>query len=118
MHVSWEVVHTWEEWKDFFLYLQYQFLEKMDSLPPFPKAHLLLTSLLIDERIRGFNRNEQRRPVTSRFVQGLIKDPEIMKASEVNKFFRITTHIRKEKCATLCMVRGLNDVRVVRAAQR
>ena len=56
--------------------------------------------------------------MTSRFVQGLIKDPEIMKASEVNKFFRITTHIRKEKCATLCMVRGLNDVRVVRAAQR
>ena len=61
MHASWEVVHTWAEWKDFFLYLQYQFLEKMDSLPAFPKAHLLLTSLLIDERIRGFNRNGAER---------------------------------------------------------
>lgn len=56
--------------------------------------------------------------MTGRFIQGLIRDPEIMKASEVNKFFRITTHIRKEKCATLCMVRGLNDVRVVWVAQK
>ena len=61
---------------------------------------------------------ERREPVTGRFIQGLIRDPEIMKASEVNKFFRITTHIRREKCATLCMVRGLNDVRVVWVAQK
>ena len=54
----------------------------------------------------------------SRFIQGMIRDPEVMKASEVNKFFRISTHIRKEKCATLCMVRGMNDVSVERSFQK
>lgn len=55
-HVSWEVSHTWEEWKDFYQFLQYQFYYKLDQLPSFPKSHVLLTTLLTEDRILCLNR--------------------------------------------------------------
>ena len=60
MHVSWEVAHTWEEWRDLYLYVEYRFPEQLKSLPPFPTAHLLMTTLLMDERVLGMNRKVVR----------------------------------------------------------
>ena len=34
----------------------------------------------------------------------MMKEPTMMKSCEVNKFFKISSHVRREKCATLCMV--------------
>lgn len=34
----------------------------------------------------------------------------MMKSCEVNKFFKISSHVRREKCATLCMVQDENEV--------
>ena len=50
MHVNWEVSHTWEEWRDLHMY------DTLAEMPSFPQGHLLMTTLLVDDRLRGLNR--------------------------------------------------------------
>lgn len=40
----------------------------------------------------------------------MMKEPAMMRSCEVNKFFKISSHVRREKCATLCMVQDENEV--------
>ena len=87
-HIVWEVSHSWEEWRDLYQYLAVVFSYRIDDLPAFPKSHLFLTTLLTEDRILGLNR----------FIQALLKEKKIMKSVEVNKFFKISSHIRKERC--------------------
>ena len=49
--------HTWEEWKDLYLYLDYVMHDTIRELPAFPKSHILMTTLLIDDRLNGLNRH-------------------------------------------------------------
>lgn len=56
MHVSWETSHTWEEWRDLHTYLDDRMHETLAEMPSFPQGHLLMTTLLVDDRLRGLNR--------------------------------------------------------------
>lgn len=55
-NVVWEVTHTWEDWRELYLFLQTRYSDAIDELPQFPKAHLVLTNLLKEDRIRGLDR--------------------------------------------------------------
>lgn len=55
-HIVWEVSHSWDEWQDFYQFLKVVFCYRMNDLPSFPKNHLFLTPLLIEDRILGLNR--------------------------------------------------------------
>lgn len=55
-HVSWEVSHTWEEWRDLHTYMDDRMHEMLVEMPAFPQGHLLMTTLLVDDRLRGLNR--------------------------------------------------------------
>lgn len=56
MHVNWEVSHTWEEWRDLHMYLDDRMHDTLAEMPSFPQGHLLMTTLLVDDRLRGLNR--------------------------------------------------------------
>ena len=54
--VSWEVSYTWERWKDLNRVLEYHASHSLEELPVFPKDHLVMTTLLIDDRLNGLTR--------------------------------------------------------------
>ena len=56
MKVSWEVSYTWERWKDLNRVLEYHAEHSFEELPAFPKDHLVMTTLLIDDRLNGLTR--------------------------------------------------------------
>ena len=55
-HIVWEVSHSWDEWQDFYQFFVFVFFYRMNDLPSFPKNHLFLRPLLIEDRILGLNR--------------------------------------------------------------
>lgn len=55
-NIVWEVTHTWEEWRELYLFLQNRYSDVVYELPPFPKTHLVLTNLLKEDRILGLDR--------------------------------------------------------------
>lgn len=106
MHIrtTWSVSHTWEQWKDIHAYIEYISTNKNYDLPSLPKSHLVMTTLLIDDRMNALNRYFRQLGFSSRYVQELMKYDKIISSYEVSKFFGIATHIRKEKCAVLCVL--------------
>lgn len=56
IRTSWSVSHTWEQWKDLHAYIEYIFLSKGFDLPSLPKSHLIMTTLLIEDRMNALNR--------------------------------------------------------------
>ena len=56
MRINWDVSHTWEQWKDIHSYIEYLFVDELSELPPFPKGHLVMTTLLTEDRMNGLNR--------------------------------------------------------------
>ena len=98
IRTTWSVSHTWEQWKDIHAYIEYISTNKNYDLPSLPKSHLVMTTLLIDDRMNALNRYFRHLGFSYRYVQELMKYDKIISSYEVSKFFGIATHIRKEKC--------------------
>lgn len=101
IRTSWSVSHTWEQWKDIHAYIEFISVNKNIDLPSLPKSHLVMTTLLIDDRMNALNRYLKQYRLSLRYVQGLMQYDQIISSYEVSKFFGIATHIRKEKCIAL-----------------
>lgn len=101
IRASWSVNHTWEQWKDLHAYIEYICLNQNLDLPSLPKSHLVMTTLLIDDRMNALNRYWQKSVFLCSYVQKLMQYNQIICSYEVSKFFGISTHIRKEKCISI-----------------